>query len=189
MNKIDYITAVLEKFIKTFIIKYEYYNIGIIKKIRIDSRKNLEYDEKKWCDYFLKKSCLNYCAKFMFLRLYEDKGFITSKLNRKGLVVWESFVKNIKERYDILYNLAVTDIINNDEVEDIFRETDYDMYKIDNELAHIIINGFLDVDFSRIEDEDLKEVFRNIYPLDEREEKNFSEFYLSAPAFDYILSL
>lgn len=192
MNNVEYISSVLEKFIKTFIIKYEYCNLGIVKKFRIDSRKNLEYDEAKWCSYFLQKSCLNYCAKFLLLRIFEDSGQITNKLNKKGLKIWNEFVKNIKNRYDILYNLAIVDLRNDNEIKgikDIFDKTDYDIYEIDKELAEIIINGFLNIDFSRINNEDLKDIFRNIYPLDEREEKKFSEFYVKAPALDYILNL
>ncbi len=189
---IEYIIKVFEKFIETFIIKYEYDKIGIIKKFRIDSRKNLEFDEDKWCKLFLKKSCLNYCAKFLLLRVLEDKGKITSKLNKKGIDIWNKLVKNIKDRYDILYDIAVIDMKNEEEIsglKNIFLRTDYDIYEIDKELAQIIVDGFSHINFQDVTAEDLKEIFRIIHPLDEREEMKLQDFYHKAPALEYILNL
>lgn len=189
---IEYIIKVFEKFIETFIIKYEYDKIGIIKKFRIDSRKNLEFNEDKWCKLFLKKSCLNYCAKFLLLRVLEDKGKITSKLNKKGIDIWNKLVKNIKDRYDILYDIAVIDMKNEEEIsglKNIFLETDYDIYEIDKELAQIIVDGFSHINFQDVTAEDLKEIFRIIHPLDEREEMKLQDFYHKAPALEYILNL
>lgn len=191
MNNIEYIAEILEKFKDTFTIKYEYDNIGIIKKFRIDSRKNLEYDEEKWCRLFLMKSCLNYCAKFILLRYYEDRGIITSKFNEKGINLWNNFVKNIRNRYDTLYNIAIIDMKNdeNNNIQNIFSESDYDIYEIDKELAKIVVKGLLNTDFSDIEEQDLVEIFRVIYPLDLREEMRFQDFYYKAPALEYILKL
>lgn len=192
MHEIQNIIEILEKFIKIFIIKYEYENIGLIKKFRIDSRKNLEYDEKKWCTLFLKKSCFNYCCKILLLRVFEDKGKVTSKLNSKGIDVWSKLVKNIKHRYDKLYDIAITDITHDEDIsffKNIFAESDYDIYGIDQELANIIVNGLGTIDLKDISDEDLKIIFRKLYPLDEREESRFDDFYKKAPALDYILRL
>lgn len=192
MYEIQDIIEVLEKFIKTFIIKYEYENIGIIKKFRIDSRKNLEYDEIDWCRLFLKKSCFNYCSKFLLLRVFEDKGKITSKFNYRGISTWNKLVKNIKHRYDKLYDIAIIDIKNDEEIsfsKNIFAESDYDIYQIDKELAEIIVNGLVGIDLKDITNSDLKKIFRKIYPLDAREEFRFHEFYKGAPALDYILAL
>lgn len=192
MYEIQDIIEVLEKFIKTFIIKYEYENIGIIKKFRIDSRKNLEYDEIDWCRLFLKKSCFNYCSKFLLLRVFEDKGKVTSKFNYRGISTWNKLVKNIKHRYDKLYDIAIIDIKNDEEIsflKNIFAESDYDIYQIDKELAEIIVNGLIGIDLKDVANSDLKRIFRKIYPLDAREEFRFHEFYKEAPALDYILSL
>lgn len=192
MHEIQNIIEILEKFMKIFIIKYEYENIGLIKKFRIDSRKNLEHDEKKWCRLFLKKSCFNYCCKILLLRVFEDKGKVTSKLNSKGIDVWSKLVKNIKNRYDKLYDIAITDITNDEDIsffKNIFAKSDYDIYEIDRELANIIVYGLGNIDLKNITDEDLKIIFRKLYPLDEREESGFDDFYKKAPALDYILSL
>jgi len=192
LHEIQHILEVLEKFKKTFIIKYEYENIGLIKKYRIDSRKNLEYDEDKWCKLFLKKSCFNYCSKLLLLRIFEDKGKVTSKFNNKGIAVWNKLVKNIKDRYDKLYDIAIIDIKNDDEIsffKHIFTESDYDIYEIDKELAQIIVDGLANIDLKNITNNDLKLIFRKLYPLDEREELRFHEFYKGAPALEYILNL
>ncbi|SKC79788.1 hypothetical protein [Maledivibacter halophilus] len=192
MYEIQDIVEVLEKFIKIFIIKYEYENIGLIKKFRIDSRKNLEYDEVDWCRLFLKKSCFNYCCKILLLRVFEDKGKITSKFNNEGIATWNKLVKNIKDRYDKLYDIAIIDIKNDEEIsflKNVFAESDYDIYQIDKELAEIIAKGLADLDLKDINNSDLKKIFRKIYPLDAREEYRFHEFYKEAPALDYILGL
>lgn len=192
MHEVQYLIEVLEKFKKTFIIKYEYENIGLIKKYRIDNRKNLEYDENTWCKLFLNKSCFNYCSKLLLLRMFEDKGQITKKFNAEGLEIWSKLVKNIKDRYDKLYDIAITDIRNDENVswfKQIFSESDYDIYGIDKELAEIIIKGLSNVDLKEISNEDLIIVFRKLYPLDEREELRFRDFYKKAPALEYILNL
>ncbi len=192
MDNIEYIIEVLEKFIETFTIKYEYCNIGIIKKFRIDSRKNLEYDEAKWCSLFLKKSCLNYCSKILLIKIFEDTGKITCKINEKGIKKWNMLVKNIKERYDKLYDIAVIDIKNEEEnswIKDLFVESNYDIYGMDKELAKIIIDSFSKIDFKDINNKDLNLIFRAVYPLDSREENRLEEFYTKAPALDYMMGL
>ncbi len=192
MHEVQYIIEVLEKFKKTFIIKYEYENIGLIKKFRIDNRKNLEYDENKWCKLFLNKSCFNYCSKVLMLRVFEDKGKIANKFNVEGLKIWNKLVKNIKDRYDKLYDIAMTDIKNDEDVnflKHIFSESDYDIYGIDKELAEIIVVGLSNVDLKDISNDDLIIIFRKLYPLDEREELRFRDFYKKAPALEYILNL
>ncbi len=192
MHKIEYLYDVLKKFSNSYFVKYEYDNIGIIKKFRIDSRKNLDIDEEKWCEFFLKKSCLNYCAKFLLIRFFEDRDEIASKLNQEGINIWNRLVKNIKDRYDKLFDIAIIDIKNEEEdsiIKSIFAESDYDIYTIDKELAQIIIDGFSDMNFEEIDNRDIIEVFRKLYPLDAREEINLYDFYEKAPALDYILEL
>lgn len=192
MEKVECLYEILNKFTETFEVKYRYANIGIIKKFRIDSRKNLEIDEEKWCRLFLKKSSLNYCAKFLLLRVFEDKGKINSKLNKFGIEIWNKLVKNIKESYDKLYDIAIEDIKNEEEFEyirNIFIESDYDIYVIDKELARIIVDGFVDFDFTTINNKEIIEVFMMMYPLDDREELKLEEFYKEAPALNYILNL
>ncbi len=192
LEKVECLYEILNKFTETFEVKYRYANIGIIKKFRIDSRKNLEIDEEKWCRLFLKKSSLNYCAKFLLLRVFEDKGKINSKLNKFGIEIWNKLVKNIKESYDKLYDIAIEDIKNEEEFEyirNIFIESDYDIYVIDKELARIIVDGFVDFDFTTINNKEIIEVFMMMYPLDDREELKLEEFYKEAPALNYILNL
>lgn len=192
MYDVNRISDVLKEYIDVFTMKYEYVNIGILKKYRIDSGLNLEYDNKKWCMLFRKKSALNYCAKFILLRLYEDKNEITTKLNYEGLKKWNDLVKNIQTRYELLYNIAIEDIINDKENMDfrhIFSKTDYDIYNMDKDLAEIIIDGFAYMNFNSISNYEIVEVFRNIYSLDDREEYNLQEFYRSAPALEYILKI
>lgn len=192
MYEVQHIIEVLEKFKKTFIIKYEYENIGLVKKFRIDSRKNLEYDETKWCKLFLNKACFNYCSKLLLIRVFEDRGKITNKLNTEGIKAWSKLVKNIKDRYDKLYDIAIIDIKSDREVsffKHIFEESDYDIYNIDKELADIIVTGLSNLDLKEITDDDLIIIFRKLYPLDEREELRFLDFYKKAPALDYILNL
>ncbi len=192
LHEVQNISEVLERFKKTFMIKYEYENIGIVKKFRIDSRKNLEYEEVKWCKLFLNKACFNYCAKLLLLRVFEDKGKIASKFNKKGIEVWNKLVKNIKDRYDKLYDIAIIDIKNDGEMsffKHIFAESDYDIYDIDKELADIIVGGLSNIDLKDITDDEIKLIFRKLYPLDIREEYRFNEFYKKAPALEYIFSL
>jgi hypothetical protein len=74
-------------------------------------------------------------------------------------------------------------------LKNIFLRTDYDIYEIDKELAQIIVDGFSHINFQDVTAEDLKEIFRIIHPLDEREEMKLQDFYHKAPALEYILNL
>ncbi|MFZ5966489.1 MAG: hypothetical protein ACOYVK_04860 [Bacillota bacterium] len=181
----------ISEFIETFMVKYKYENRGILRKFRIDSRLNMDLDNEKWCSYFLNKSCLNYCAKILLLRYFEDNGFIVSKMNVKGIESWRNLVKNISEKFHVLYSIAILDLQGekNHEISFIFQNSDYDVYPIDDELAAIIIKNFSSIDFSNIKKNQVITWFRQIYSLEQREEWGLEGFYKNAPALSYIIQL
>ncbi len=189
MDKLVSVFKGLSEFILLFTIKYEYENRGLIKKMKIDSRLNLEIDDMRWCKLFLYKSCYNHCAKFILLKRLEDKGYIPPKINKLGKDKWNEFVKNISGDCSFLYSIAIKDLKSDTDtdIKNCFKDSDYDIFDIDNDLAIFLVNYFKEHDFSKFKIEDIKKIFQLIYPLEQREDFNLKNFYKKAPAFDYIL--
>ncbi len=191
MDKVKLFYHQMLEFIQSFIIKYKYENRGILKKMKIDYRLNMEIEDDKWCELFLYKSCFNYCAKFILLRYIEDTGIIYNKMNQEGIEKWRNFVNNIFKNFDILYHIAIKDLQEdeNEKISVIFKNSDYDIFRIDDELASIMIHNFSTLDFSELTKKDILLLFRLIYPLEQRENMRLEEFYKEAPAFSYLLKL
>ncbi|MBF8982027.1 hypothetical protein IZY60_00605 [Lutibacter sp. B2] len=191
MDSIDPLYDGLMKFINIFIIKYKYENRGILKKLRIDHRLNMKLDNEKWSELFLYKSCYNHCAKFILLRYIEDSKLCYGKMNEKGVCKWKELVKNISGKISILYEIAILDLQKdeNEQIRKIFKYSDYDLFKIDDELANVLYEKFLHLDFSNFSKNDLVKIFERIYSLEEREEMRLDKFYKVAPVFSHLLSL
>jgi len=191
MDKVKEMYNQLLEFIESFLVKYQYENRGLLKKFKIDSRLNLEIDDERWFELFLYKSCFNHCAKFILLRYMEDHYLTNKKLNEKGIEKWRNFVANISSDYKILYEVALRDIQAepDEKIKEIFKDSDYDIFGIDNELASILIKNFSDIPFDGVDKKDLIQLFRLIYPLEQREEMQLEHFYKKAPALSYILAL
>ena len=179
------------KFINIFIIKYKYENRGILKKLRIDHRLNMKFDNEKWSKLFLYKACYNHCAKFILLRYIEDSKLCYGKMNEEGVCKWKELVKNIPGKISILYDVAILDLREdeNEQIRKIFKYSDYDLFKIDDELANVLYDNFLDLNFSDFSKTDLVKIFERMYSLEGREEMQLDKFYKLAPAFSHLLSL
>ncbi|WP_053957593.1 hypothetical protein [Inediibacterium massiliense] len=191
MNEVKKIYEGMKEFIQVFMVKYEYENRGILKKMKIDSRLNMELEDEKWSKLFLKKSCLNHCAKIILLRYIEDAEMMTSKLNEKGMDKWKSFSKNLMENLSVLYDIALKDAEEDENLRlrEIFQKSDYDLFKIDDELASIIYHKFSMIDFSKLQKEKIQFLFALLYSLEEREDMRLEDFYKKAPALSYILNI
>lgn len=191
MDKVKKIYEGIREFRNTFIMKYEYENIGRVRKMRIDSRLNLDIDDEKWRELFLNKSCFNHCAKIIFLRYIEDCGLAYIKMNKMGIEKWNHLVKNISYQLNILYDIAIRDLQEDDNhiICNIFKKSDYDLFKIDEELAKIIIERLSMIDFSELTKEDYILLFEKVFSLEKREEMKLNKFYKDAPALSYMLKL
>ncbi|MFT9495209.1 hypothetical protein [Anaerosolibacter sp.] len=191
MDKLQDLYEKLTEFMDHFIVKYSYENRGILKKMRIDSRLNMNIEEEEWCKLFLYKSCLNHCAKIVLMRLIEDLGLGHDKLNGKGLKKWRDFVKNLKQDFEILYQVGLLDLQGdaNVSIRGIFKKSDYDIFEIDKELASLIIENFTPIAFSDLKKEDIVHLFNKLYTLEDRELMKLESFHRDAPALSYILKL
>ncbi|QEK12389.1 hypothetical protein FQB35_08370 [Crassaminicella thermophila] len=191
MDKVKQIYDGILEFIQVFLIKYEYENRGILKKMKIDNRLNMDIDDEKWCKLFLYKSCLNHCAKLILLRYIEDSGLCYMKMNKNGIEKWKKLVKNISEKFNILYDIAIKDLQKDtdNKIRKIFKQSDYDIFEIDDELAAIICHNLSGLDFATLSKEDVVSIFKLIYSLEQREDMRLDKFYKVAPALSYILNL
>lgn len=191
MDNTRLIEEMLQLFMQSFFVKYQYEYRGVLKKMRIDNRLNMEIDEEKWCESFLYKACLNRCAQILLMRILEDQGLIYSKMNKEGLEKWRKLAKNIATKFDILYHIGLQDLQadENKKIRSIFGKSDYDLLEIDDELAEIVVQYASVIDFSNIQREEIIKFFRKLYSLEGREEWHLENFYKEAPALRYILKL
>ncbi|KXG74344.1 hypothetical protein [Thermotalea metallivorans] len=191
MDKLQLLHKKFSEFIDYFIVKYSYEHRGMLKKLRIDSRLNMDIDEEEWCKLFLYKSCLNHCARILLMRFIEDKGFIHHKLNEKGIEKWRNFVKNLGQDFDVLYHIGLLDlqVDENAMIRGIFKKSDYDLFTIDKELAEIVIDSFSSIYVGDLQKKDFIELFKKLYTLEDREIMKLEKFHKDAPALSYILQL
>lgn len=176
-------------FIDFFIMKYKYDNRGILRKIRIKSGLNNHLSEDEWYDLFIAKSALNHCAKFILIKYWEDNEKITSKINNSGLAKWKALVSNIENQMGILYEIAEKDCGRTDELKSAFNESEYDLYKIDDELASYIIDKSTKYDLNGYTKKIILQIFIPLYYDDKRTSMNLQLFYKPANAIEYVLSL
>ncbi|RKD32580.1 hypothetical protein [Thermohalobacter berrensis] len=185
----DRIALDIKEFVNFFIDKYKYDKRGILKGFKMKSGLNKQLNEDIWCNLFIKKSAYNYCAKFLLIKLWEDKGKILSKINKRGIEKWEKLVSNLDNYYSKLYEIAEMDLINNREIKDAFKNSDYDIFKIDNELAEFMIKRLMEYDFSTYNLETINQIFTNTYLQDEEFGYNLQYFYKPAYAIEFILDI
>ncbi len=175
-------------FINFFIMKYKYDNRGILRKIKMESGLNNQLSENEWYELFIAKSALNHCAKVLLIKYWEDNGKITSKINKTGLDKWKNYVSNIEDNMDIVYKIAEKDCGRVDELKLAFVEGEYDLYKIDNELASYIIDKLIKYDFNGYSHKIIYQIFIHLYFDDKRTSMNLQFFYKPANAIEYVLS-
>lgn len=176
-------------FIDFFTLKYKYDNRGILKKIRMRSGLNKQLSEDEWYRLFIVKSALNHCAKLLLIKYWEDNGKITSKINKAGLDKWKNFVSNIGDKVDIVYEIAEKDCGKVEELKRAFIESEYDIYKIDEELAAYIVERLIKYDLKGYPNKVIYEIFNQLYYDDKRTSMNLQLFYKPAGAIEHVLSL
>lgn len=189
MSVINQIVSELKDFIEFFQVKYKYDQRGILKRYRLKSGLNKQLSDEIWYELFLKKSSYNYCAKILLMRFWEDTGKISSKLNMEGITKWQKLVTNIKKKYGLLYKIAELDIMHSEELKDIFKKNDYDIYEMDDELSEFIIEKLKKYDFGLFDYETIYNIFNYVYMNDKNAGPNLQYFYKPASAIDYVLSI
>lgn len=188
MDILSSITNDLSEFIEFFCLKYKYDHRGILKKFRLKSGLNKQLIDETWYSLFLQKSAFNYCAKFLLIKLMEDNDKIACKLNNKGLKKWNSLVSNISGQYGRLYELAELDLLETEDIKWAFKQCDYDIYLIDDELAVFFIERLKKYDFKSYTHDMIYQIFNRLYTDEKRVGLNLQYFYKPANAIDYILS-
>jgi len=189
MDLIDKIINDLKEFVEFFYTKYKYDNRGILKRYRLKSGLNKQLNEEVWCDLFIIKSAYNYCAKLLLIKLWEDNNKIASKLNKEGLEKWNSLVTNIREDYAKLYEITEEDILSSEEFKGIFKKSEYDIYKIDNELAALVLEKMNKYSFKGYSYESIYQIFNTLYTDHKRAILNLQYFYNPTETIDFILKV
>jgi len=153
----------LNEFIDFFYLKYKYDHRGILKKFRLKSGLNKQLNDETWYRLFIQKSAFNYCAKFLIIKLMEDNDKIASKINSDGLKKWNSLITHISGQYGKLYQIAERDLLETEEVKFAFKQNDYDIYEIDDELAVFIIERLKKYEFKTYTNKMIYDIFNRLY--------------------------
>lgn len=169
--------------------KYKYDQRGVLKRYRLKFGLNKKLSEDVWCGLFVEKSAYNYCAKLLLIKYWEDNEKISSKINEKGLIKWKNLVSNIENYFSTLYKISEIDMMESEEMKDVFRTSDYDIFEIDDELAGFIIDKLKKYDFKNYDYGVLYNTFNKFYVEEKNSGLNLQYFYKPAKAIDYILAL
>ena len=177
------------EFVNFFKMKYKYDQRGVLKRYKVKFGLNKKLNEDMWCDLFVKKSADNYCAKILIIKYWEDNNKILAKINNAGLEKWRNLVENIENHFSLLYQIAEIDIRESPEMKDIFKESDYDIFKLDDELAGFIIERLKQYDFDGYDYKVLFTIFNKLYVEEKKSGINLQYFYKPSNSIDYILSI
>ncbi|MTI49354.1 MAG: hypothetical protein FH761_16090 [Firmicutes bacterium] len=189
MDLIRNMISDLTEFINFFKMKYKYDQRGVLKRYRLKFGLNKKLTEDVWCDLFVEKSAYNYCAKLLLIKYWEDNGKISSKINKDGLLKWNNLVTNIENYYSTLYKISEIDMMECQEMKDIFKESDYDIFEIDDELAGFAIGKLKEYSFKGYKYDLLFNIFNRFYVDEKSSGVNLQYFYKPAKAIDYVLTL
>jgi len=189
MDVVNKIISDLIEFVEFFKIKYKYDQRGVLKRFRLNSGLNKHLDEENWCDLFIIKSAYNYCAKLLLIKLWEDNKKIACKLNKEGLEEWNKLVTNIPHYYGKLYEIAELDMLESEDMKNVFKQTDYDIYKMDDELSEFIIDRLKAYDFNTFSYKEIYQIYNSLYTDEKRFDLNLQYFYKPAKPIDFILSM
>lgn len=189
MDSLNGIVGDLKEFVQFFIVKYKYDQRGILKRMKLKSGLNKQLNEDVWCKSFIQKTAYNYCAKFLIIKYLEDNMKIPAKINSRGLEKWKNLVSCIDDYYNTILDIAQRDVSRLEEVKHIFKESDYDIYEIDNELAEFIIKKLEKYDFDSYDFLVINQIFNMLYNDERKIGLNLQYFYKPAKAIDYIMSI
>lgn len=189
MDLIRTIISDFKEFVSFFTMKYKYDQRGVLKRYRLKFGLNKKLAEEVWCNLFVEKAAYNYCAKLLLIKYWEDNGKISSKINNKGIEKWNSLVTNIEGYFSTLYKISEIDMMESEEMKDVFKKCDYDIFEIDDELAGFIIGKLKKYDFKGYNYELLSDVFNRFYTEEKSYGVKLQYFYKPAKAIEFILSL
>ncbi len=189
MKFINDIISDFIEFVNFFKMKYKYDQRGVLKRYKVKFGLNKKLNEDIWCDLFVKKSAYNYCAKILIIKYWEDNNKILAKINNAGLEKWRNLVENIENHFSLLYQISEIDIRESPEMKDIFKESDYDIFKLDDELAGFIIERLKQYDFDGYDYKVIFTIFNKIYVEEKKSGINLQYFYKPSNSIDYILSI
>lgn len=189
MKFIGDIISDFTEFVNFFKMKYKYDQRGVLKRYKLKFGLNKKLSEDMWCDLFVEKSAYNYCAKLLIIKYWEDNGRILSKLNNKGLEKWRNLVDNIENYFNLLYQLAEIDMKESLEMKEIFKESDFDVFKLDDELAGFIIGKLKQYDFHECDYKVLFDILNKLYVEEQKSGINLQYFYKPSNPIDHVLSI
>lgn len=85
------------------------------------------YNPERFKELFVEKLAIHIIFKYTLIRIIEESmSLVNKKLNKEGLDIWHGLSKNFREDYNVLYEIAVSDVRREDEVMDIFINTVFD---------------------------------------------------------------
>jgi len=189
MKFISDIISDFTEFVNFFKMKYKYEQRGVLKRYKLKFGLNKKLTEDIWCNHFVEKSAYNYCAKLLIIKYWEDNNRILSKLNSIGLEKWRNLVENIENYFSLLYQIAEKDMRESPEMKEIFKESDYDIFKLDDELTGFIIERLKEYDFYGYDYKVLFDVFNKLYVDEKKSGVNLQYFYKPSKPIEYVLTI
>ncbi len=138
-------------------------------------------------ELFISNTAYVAMSRLIFVRICEDSGLTTHKISHKGVSLWRNFVDSLKDRYQVLLDLAFRDVEHI--YHRLFEEKVFDWLGRGNSTLHVILERIMfqlnAFDFSSIERDLLGDIYQTIRPKEDR--KRLGEFYTDEEVVDFIL--
>lgn len=105
--------------------------VGALNTINVEKYREEykgRYSPERFKEFFIEKAALHILFKYLLIRMIEElmRRGVKVKLNEEGLTKWYKMSKNFKEDYNLLYNIAISDVKREEDLSEEFKNTIYD---------------------------------------------------------------
>jgi len=144
--------------------------------------------EEHFEDIFCTNTAYVALSRLLFVRICEDVGLTTRKISNSGIAVWREFVRNIKDNYEDLLEVAFKDVAH--VYSSLFESSVFDWFGQRNGLLHDILERILfrlnAFSFHEMNRDLLGSMYQYFRPRIER--RRLGEYYTPVAVVDYILA-
>lgn len=147
------------------------------------------YSPERFKEFFLEKTVTHLIFKYLLIRMVEESmGIVTVKLNESGLKKWHEMSKNFKENYELLYEIAQSDVRREKDLSEIFKDTIYDSKEFSDRTKSVFVEYIPKLskyDFSTLDANLTLRTIDNLLEFDNRDE--IINISMESPIINFLL--
>ncbi|WP_284141765.1 hypothetical protein [Virgibacillus sp. LDC-1] len=147
------------------------------------------YSLERFREYFAEKTAIHTVFKYLLIRLIEESmARVKAKLNEEGLKNWHQMSKNFRHDYNVLFDLAESDVKRESDLTEIFQESIYDEEQFVSK-AKIVLTRYIPIlakyDFHSLDSNTTLSIIDYLYSTESRNE--LQNFYKPSRITNFLL--